>query len=75
MNQILYTSNGKPNGPLPIKSVAKFFAISLIVLGVIFFGEAAYAQFSFNSSSSAEMDTTAPEIAFAKDRKYWYYIC
>lgn len=75
MNQILYTSNGKPSGPLPIKTVAKFFAISLIVLGVIFFGEGAYAQFSFISSNHTETDTTVPEIAFAKDRKYWYYIC
>lgn len=67
MNQILYTSNGKTSGPLPIKTVAKFFAISLIVLGVIFFGEGAYAQFSFNANNQNDMDTTVPEIAFAKD--------
>ena len=67
MNQILYTSNGKPSGPLPIKSVAKFFAIALIVFGVIFFGEASYALFSVNGGNNADLDTSAPEIHFAKD--------
>ncbi len=52
MNQILYTAEGKTSGPLPIKTIVKFFAICLIVLGVIFMGESAYSLFSFNSQDS-----------------------
>ena len=67
MNQILSTSNSKSNGPLPIKVIVRFFAISLIVLGVIFFGESTYAFFSNNVSEERELDNTVPEITFAKD--------
>lgn len=35
MNQILSTADGKSHGPLPIKSVIKFFAFSIIILGLI----------------------------------------
>ncbi len=49
MNQILYTAEGKTSGPLPIQTIIKFFAICLIVLGVIFIGQSAYSLFSFNS--------------------------
>lgn len=67
MNQILYTSNGKPSGPLPIKSIVKFFAIALIVLGVIFFGEASYSLFSVNTGNGADLDTSVPQIAFTRN--------
>lgn len=52
MNQILYTADGKTGGPLPIQTIIKFFAICMIVLGVIFIGDAAYSLFSFNTSST-----------------------
>ena len=73
MNQILYTSNGKPNGPLPIKVIVRFFAICLIVLGVIFVGESSYGFFSGEIYGLRELDSTVPEINFAKDRKCCNY--
>ena len=41
MNQILYTTENKTQGPLPIKTIIRFFAITKIILGVIFLGEGA----------------------------------
>lgn len=63
----------KITGPLPIKSIVKFFAFSIIALGVIFFGEGTYFLFSYDISSSSDFDTTIPSISFAKDRKYSNY--
>ena len=68
MNQILYTSNGKPSGTLPVKVVSRFFAISLIVFGTILFGEASYALFQPDDSITQTVDLSVPQINFAKDR-------
>lgn len=67
MNQILYTANGKPNGPLPIQAIIKFFAFAIIALGVIFIGEASYYLFSPNAVGNKVLDNTVPQIEFAKD--------
>lgn len=67
MNQILYTSNGKPSGPLPIKKVVKFFAVCMIILGIILFVEGTYNLFSVNLSDNKNLDNTVPQITFAKD--------
>lgn len=69
MNQILYTADGKTNGPLPIKTIVKFFALSIIALGLIFMGEGTYSLFSFEASEHRNVDNTVPIIQFAKDRK------
>lgn len=69
MNQILYTSDGKPSGPLPIQTIVKFFAFCLIALGVVFFGEATYALFAPQFLNNVDIDNTVPEITFSRDRK------
>lgn len=67
MNQILYTSSGKPSGPLPIQTIVRFYAICMIILGVVFFGKATYDLFAVSFASSAELDNTVPNIEFARD--------
>lgn len=69
MNQILYTANGKTSGPLPIDKLVKFFAICMIVFGVILFGEGTYNLFAVNPGNDTILDNTIPNIEFAKDRK------
>ena len=43
MNQILYVDENKGNGPIAIKSIVKFFAIVIIVFGIILIGKGSYA--------------------------------
>ena len=43
MNQILYIGENKGNGPIAIKSIVKFFAIVIIVFGIILIGKGSYA--------------------------------
>ena len=43
MNQILYVGENKGNGPIAIKSIVKFFAIVIIVFGIILIGKGSYA--------------------------------
>lgn len=65
MNQILYT--GKTGGPASIKSIVKFFAISIIILGVIFIGEGSYALYENDKLNRQVIDNTVPEISFAQE--------
>ncbi|MCI8393619.1 MAG: hypothetical protein HFJ23_07750 [Clostridia bacterium] len=75
MNQILYNASGKTSGPLPIDKLVKFFAICMIVFGLILFGEGTYNLFAVHSDDDIIVDNTAPNIAFSKDRKYCDYFC
>lgn len=43
MNQILYVGENKGNGQIAIKSIVKFFAIVIIVFGIILIGKGSYA--------------------------------
>lgn len=65
MNQILYT--GKTGGPASIKSIVRFFAISIIILGVIFIGEGSYALYENDKSNRQVIDNTVPEITFEQE--------
>ena len=65
MNQILYT--GKSGGPASIKSILKFFAISLIIFGVIFAGDGSYALYINYTITHAEGDTSVPEVKFEQE--------
>ena len=73
MNQILYTSNGKPSGPLPVQTIIRFFAFCIIALGVIFLVKSGYDLFAVEIANNNNMDNTVPQIEFAKDRKYSNY--
>ena len=45
MNQILYVGDNKNNGPVAVKSVIKFFAIVIIIFGIILIGEGTYSMY------------------------------
>lgn len=45
MNQILYVGDNKNNGPVAVKSVIKFFAIIIIIFGIILIGEGTYSMY------------------------------
>ena len=45
MNQILYVGDNKNNGPVAEKSVIKFFAIVIIIFGIILIGEGTYSMY------------------------------
>lgn len=67
MNQILSTADGKSRGPLPIKSVIKFFAFSIIILGLILLGESAYSFYSNYQNEKTFSQATVPTVKFAQD--------
>ncbi len=66
MNQILYTGKGKSKGPASIKSVVRFFSISLIILGIIFLGEGSYALYT-NYSTQESQTESVPTITFEQE--------
>jgi len=68
MNQILYTAESKSHGPLPIKTILRFFAFSLIILGIIFIGENVYSLISNSHKLEVPKDYVPPKIEFAQDR-------
>lgn len=64
MNQILYT--GKNSGQSSLKSILKFFSISLIAFGVIFIGKGSYALYRNYELSKEELENIVSEISFAQ---------
>jgi len=66
MNQILYTGN-KQNNPVSIKSILRFFSISLIILGAIFIGKSSYALYQNNKINMQEVDNIIPQISFEQE--------
>ncbi len=66
MNQILYTGKTKNKGPASIKSVIRFFCISLVVLGIIFIGEGSYALYENYSVQNSEVEST-PDFKFEQE--------
>ena len=57
----------KPIGPLPIKTIIKFFAGCLIIFGIALIANGAYSLFSFDNTDTTIIDNTVPIIEFAKD--------
>lgn len=66
MNQILYTGNQK-KGPASIKSILRFFSISLIILGAIFICKGSYTLYQNYELSKEKVDNTIPDIAFEQE--------
>lgn len=64
MNQILMTNDEKGNSLLGINPIIKFFAIVIIVLGVIFIGEGGYKLYS---SLNAKKDIQKPTLNIEKN--------
>src|SRR5699024_8930851 len=67
MNQILYTGKGKTHGPASLKSILRFFAISLIIFGVIFIGDGSYALYQNEVIRKSSIDESVPEISFEQE--------
>lgn len=68
MNQILATSNEKrgkrKSGPIEIKSIVRFFAITLIIFGIILISQGSYALFKdkTNIQQPSVPEARKPEI-------------
>lgn len=57
MNQILQTENNKSKGPIEINKIVKFFAIAILIFGLILIGLGLYSYIS----NSAKEKTTVPK--------------
>lgn len=49
MNQILQTENNKSKGPIEINKIVKFFAIAILIFGLILIGLGLYSHISNNA--------------------------
>lgn len=71
MNQILYTGGKKKGGRANIKKVVKFFAISIIVFGLIVGGIAGFIIWKNGQGSSGNAQNNAiPKISIDRDGDY-----
>ena len=66
MNQILYTGSPQKK-PASIKSILRFFSVSLIIIGVVFIIKSSYTLFQNNSIGKGESNTSVPSIAFDQE--------
>ena len=67
MNQILVYTNTKQNSPVPIKSILKFFSISLIILGAIFIFKGSYSLFQNSTIGKTNNSEIIPNIVFEQE--------
>ncbi len=68
MNQILYTG-GKNKGPVEIKVIIKFFAIAIIVFGIVIGIGATYAIIS-NKENESKVNYTEPIVELTQIEGY-----
>ncbi len=62
MNQILQTEN-KKNGPVEINKIVLFFAIAIIILGVILVGQGLYAMITgTKEKSESKVENVVPDV-------------
>ncbi len=63
MNQILQTEN-KKSGPIEINKVVMFFAIAMIILGVVLIGQGSYAMITGTKEegSTPQVQNNVPEV-------------
>ncbi len=61
MNQILQTEN-KKSGPIEINKIVIFFAIAMIILGIILIGQGSYAMIIGKNTGDEETQNKAPEV-------------
>ncbi len=54
MNQILYVGDKKNSGPVAISSVVNFFAIVIIIFGIILIGEGSYSIYKSIAANSGD---------------------
>lgn len=67
MNQILATENNKnkkkSSGPIAIKPIVRFFAVVIIIFGIILIGEGSYAIYENNSLQDPK---NAPKVSISR---------
>lgn len=56
LNQILYTG-GKQKGPIEINKIIKFFAIVIIIFGIIIAGQAVYRMLNNKAEEQTPVNT------------------
>lgn len=65
MNQILQTEN-KKSGPVEINTVVMFFAIAMIILGVVLVGQGSYAMITGTKEETPQIENTVPEVSIER---------
>ena len=71
MNQILYTETTKKRtkGPIEIKKIVLFFAISIILFGTILLGQGAYAMYKQKQEDKKNLTVPTIQIDKQEDNK------
>ena len=63
MNQILQTENKKSNGPVEINKIVKFFAVAILIFGLILIGLGLYSYISNNAKEEKKLqEDLKPEV-------------
>lgn len=69
MNQILQTEN-KPKGPIEVKKIVKFFAIVMILFGVVFIVGGSYAMVTgTKDKTKQEGQASVPTVTITKQKE------
>lgn len=65
MNQILFIQNKKRNNPKDTKKIVLFFAVAIIVFGLILFGQGVYGVYKNNENKNVteEVETTKIQLS------------
>lgn len=67
MNQILFTQNKRNSNPQDTKKIVLFFAISLIVFGVILFGQGVYKVIKKGSATTTSKSDNTTNISLQQN--------
>lgn len=62
MNQILYVQDKKTNSSVDTKKVVLFFAVSIIIFGLIFLGQGAYSLYQNKQNTKVSEEPIEPSI-------------
>ncbi len=67
MNQILFVQNKKGNNPEDTKKIVLFFALAIIVFGLILFGQGVYGAYKNNENKTIkEKEEKTTQISFSQ---------
>lgn len=67
MNQILQTENKKNNGPIEINKIVKFFAVAILIFGIILIGLGLYSYISNSLKQNPPIqEDLIPEVNVTK---------
>lgn len=66
MNQILFIQNKKRNNPKDTKKIVLFFAVAIIVFGLILFGQGVYGVYKNNENKNVKEEEEATKIQLSQ---------